>query len=221
MFVHKPNIPLSSYFCDRTFFDWLDDRSTILVVQCIICISQFLSWKPRTAFSISLLHWLTGHLFSHSHWSLVKYLHCDEQVQEVAVELLLDEQHHQPFPLLHVRVRPSHHQLQLLEVCFFWQCWSGYWRQKMMFTMFWKWLATVQDYWSTTGNGAGEGKSREGPGHHHHILCLFPSLSFPSLLCFWCVAVVPISLLSLIISSSFPPPSPCLHCHFPLSLFPL
>ena len=61
---------------------------------------------------------LTGHLFSHSHWSLVKYLHCDEQVQEVAVELLLDEQHHQPFPLLHVRVRPPNHQLQLLEVCF-------------------------------------------------------------------------------------------------------
>ena len=39
-----------------------------------------------------------------------------DQVQEVVVELLLDEQHRQPVPLLHVRVRPSHHQLQLLEV---------------------------------------------------------------------------------------------------------
>ena len=28
-FFTKPNISLSSYFCDRTFFDWLDDRSTI------------------------------------------------------------------------------------------------------------------------------------------------------------------------------------------------
>ena len=46
----KPNKPLSSYFCDRTFFNWLDDRSMILVAQCI---SHFLSWKPRTAFSIS------------------------------------------------------------------------------------------------------------------------------------------------------------------------
>ena len=39
-----------------------------------------------------------------------------DQVQEVVVELLLDEQHRQPVPLLHVRVRPSHYQLQLLEV---------------------------------------------------------------------------------------------------------
>ena len=54
--------------------------------------------------------------FSHGCHSYWLKSHCEEQVQKVAVELLLDEQHHQPLPLLHVRVRPPHHQLQLLEV---------------------------------------------------------------------------------------------------------
>ena len=86
-------------------------------------------------------------------WSnILSVILCLKQVQKVAVELLLDEQHHQPLPLLHVRVRPPHHQLQLLEVCCLW-----FGKQQQ------EWFASGWKLCKTTGQQEATEPGRENP----------------------------------------------------------
>ena len=86
----KPNL-LFSYFCDRTLFDWLDDRSLIVQEKSYFCTKQSIRFKKLLWNCCSMSNIVNPFLYSmyeygppiisFNSWRLVASTKCKYQVQ--------------------------------------------------------------------------------------------------------------------------------------------